>query len=270
MGGYSERLRNLCFRLVIPMILSSTLIYIPKVIFHGGDLKVEDFIINIFGGISYWFTAALAVAQIVILTIAYTIKQKSIWVYVGVTFLLSLIGLYINNNRTGSEPEDFFPWFYMTGLEYSFVMAIGGLYHKYEYHKSLFRYGVIVAIIAYIGIFANSVYTNQKLLMLGLGGLCDVEGLICAIGGVYLIMAICKKLRYSKALSYIGQNSIIYYFMSGVLPASLGSIAARLFSDYNYIVVVGITISSLLLASILTFIIVRYLPFMVDLRKIKK
>lgn len=252
------------------MILFSVLIYIPKVLFHGGSLNIESFFLNIFGGVSYWFTSSLAVAQILTQTVAYAIKSKSMWVYVGITSLLFILGLYLNNNRIGSEPEDFFPWFYMTGFEYTLIMAIGGLYLVYEQHKRVFRFGVIFALLAYIVPLISSFYTHQNLQMLGLSGQCNVGGLICSIGGVYLIVALCKKMKRNRMLSYIGQNSIIYYFLSGVLPASIGSLAIRFSPEYNYMVVVAIAIISLLLASMITYVIVRFLPFMVDIRKLGK
>ena len=73
-----------------------------------------------------------------------------------------------------------------------------------------------------------------------------------------------------KGLNYIGKHSITFYFLSGVMPAFFSTIAHHLHHTnipYLYGVV---ALFSLAGACIATYIIGRYLPFLLDLRRLRK
>ena len=122
---------SILYRIVIPTILFSTILYLPKTLFHGENMNVKRMLFNVLGGIGFWFTSALVVAQLSLLLMM-KIKRNAIWLYIILSLVLFVIGLYLNLQRTSADASSFFPWFYMTGFEYTLVMGIGGFYWKYE------------------------------------------------------------------------------------------------------------------------------------------
>lgn len=270
-GGYRDAIKNLFFRLVLPTILFSSLIYIPKIAFHAGSFSLGNYVFEVFGGISYWFTSALTVAQLALFSIMLATKLKSIYAYVGLGVLLFVAGWYMNSIREGNEAKDFFPWFYQTGLQYIAMMTVGGLYKTYESRIGrLPAYVGMITIIAYGLLLLVAKMNHIELKMLGLSGQINLPGLICLTLGVTSIITICKKLPQFSWLAFIGRNSILFYFFSGVYPAFVGSITSKICPDSTYSVTLIVAIVSVLLGTITTFILSKYFPFLVDLRKFKQ
>lgn len=108
-GGYLESLQNIIYRLMIPSMIFSAIMFVPKMLFHGAEINISTFLVNIFGGISYWFTSALLVAQVALLTMIRIMKRNGIWSYLFCSVLLFAYGWYLNDIRTDSSAEAFSP-----------------------------------------------------------------------------------------------------------------------------------------------------------------
>lgn len=269
-GGYLSALESLMCRLMIPSLIFSAIVFIPKAFFHGADLNVMSFITNIFGGISYWFTSALFVAQAVLLTLVTILRRKDIWSYLLCSLLLFAIGWYLNYTRTENTAEAFLPWFWKTGIEYTLVMTLGGVYMKYENDiNAMWKTILILSAGVYIVAMAMS-FNGTNIPVMGLGGRCNLPGGILIASGIALIIALCRTIKGNSFLSFIGQNSIVFYFFSGVFPAFIGMVAQHIFIGRYYIVTLTVAAVSIALAWIATVIINKYLPFLIDIRKIKR
>lgn len=269
-GGYLKALQNAVFRLMIPSIVFSTVAFVPKMLFHGAEVSVHTFLVNILGGVSYWFTSALFVAQVVLLTLIALLRRKDIWSYVLCSVLLFALGWYLNYIRTDMGVEAFFPWFWKTGLEYTLLMTLGGVYMKYESRiNALSRFFLPVAAVVYVVAMVMSL-NGSVYPMMGLGGRCNVEGGLLILAGISLIVAVCHNVKGNLIMSFIGRNSIVFYFLSGVFPAFVGMVARRYIPDCHYAVTIAVASLSLTLAWLAAVIIERYLPFIIDIRKLKR
>lgn len=227
-------LKNVFFRLVIPTILFSTMIYLPKVLFHSGMVTWKDYFFNVFGGISYWFTSALAVAQVILLSLL--LFRPNIVFICWCTVILAGLGLYLNLERTTNTVAAFFPWFYKTGLVYTFIMALGGLYYRYEGKiDNTMKYGWIITTFFYAWIIFST-WKLHSIKAIGLGGICNFTGFVSMISGIGLLVLLAKQLRYYKWLEFIGRNSIVFYFFSGVMPALWGTIVNCFILEKTYII----------------------------------
>lgn len=270
LGGYLKALQNTVFRLMIPSLIFSTVVFVPKMLFHGAEVSVHTFLVNILGGVSYWFTSALLVAQVVLLTLIALLKRKNIWSYVLCSILLFALGWHLNYVRTDMGAEAFFPWFWKTGLEYTLLMALGGVYMKYESRiNTLSWYLLPVAAVVYIAAMVM-LLNGAEYPMMGLGGQCNIKGGLLILAGVSLIVAVCHKVKGNLIMSFIGRNSIVFYFLSGVFPAFVGMVARRCVPDCNYAVTIAVAALSLTLSWLAAVIIERYLPFIIDIRKLKR
>ena len=271
---YVKSLQNVFFRIVVPMLLFSTLIYLPKQMFHGKELSLGKYALDVLGGISYWFTATLAVAQLILLSAVFLLKKRQVWIYVVVSVLCFATSLYLHIIHPGNAPEDYFPWYYQQGLECTLIMTCGGVYRCYEDKiNSAMKYGLVVIFFVYISIFVWSDSTGHKLLLLGLeaGSNCNLMGIVCVLCSIALLTALCRCLRPNEWLVYIGRNSLVFYFFSGVYPAMVASVIRRLpFMVSGYAGVILVTFVSFLMGYATVFFINRYFSFLLDLRILKR
>ncbi len=222
---------------------------------------------DVWGGISFWFTSALTVAEIFLL-ILYLLDQKHIWFYAAITFCLFIIGIHFSNSNTNMTAAAYFPWFYRTGLIYTFIMVLGGIYQKYE--QSIDKYIHIITptlLIAYIAIIGTT--WNGSFKMLGVGGRCDLPGFFIILCGILFIVYATKKLQSYSLLNFIGKNSLVFYFLSGCLPAAFGSIIGKLCPNGSYSVVILVSLLSAASACGITWFIARFMPFLTDLRLLR-
>ena len=104
--------------------------------------------------------------------------------------------------------------------------------------------------------------------LMGLGGRCNIKGGILILAGISLIVSLSHIIKENRILSYIGRNSLVFYFLSGVLPAFWGNVAQRFFPEKMYTVTIVVATLSLLLAWVATVVINKYLPFLIDIRKL--
>ena len=266
---YVKALQNIVFRLMIPSLFFSAVMFVPKMLFHSAEVSVPAFLLYVLGGISYWFTSALSVAQIVLLLLVMSLKRKDIWSYMWCSVLLFALGWYLNDIRTDTSADAFFPWFWKTGLEYTLIMALGGIYMKYENHIHAMRHILFTFSIVIYVVSMYMLMNGMTFALMGLGGRCNIKGGILILAGISLIVSLSHILKENRILSYIGRNSLVFYFLSGVLPAFWGNVAQRFFPEKMYVVTIVVALLSLLLAWVATVVINKYLPFLIDIRKLQ-
>lgn len=266
-SGGKRVIQNMVFRLIIPTIIFSSVIYVPKILFHDNELSICRYLVDVFGGISYWFTSSLVVAQLSLLAILVLIKRKNIWFYVGITLLLFVAGwalAYIDNTP--------FPWYYKSGMGATLLMALGGAYQKYEQKvdKRIGITGLVAVALAYIVLMGYDFEKHTALFIL-YSMKWNILGVITTILGIILILQITKRMPEFKIMSFIGRNSIIFYFLSGVTPAAIGILFQKIFPDEkNYLITMLVTVTSLCISYVATVVINKYFPFLIDLRKLRK
>jgi hypothetical protein len=160
-------------------------------------------------------------------------------------------------------------WAWNRGLMSLAFLSLGGLYWKYEkYIDSLLKWWIIVPLIVLLIIIVNGFLGNSDpiISIRTIQPLGFVSGTISCL----LIVWLCKRLPDIKLLSFVGKNSLGYYFMSGALPIVCG-IAFRKVLDIkvNWIILICFLIS-LMFAGVIVLFINRYMPWLWDMRKIKR
>lgn len=134
--------------------------------------------------------------------------------------------------------------------------------------NAMCKYFLPVATVLYIIAMIMS-FKGTTFPVMELGGRCNVQGGLLILAGVSLIMSACHIIKKNFVMSFIGRNSIVFYFLSGVFPAFVGTIAQRFFPERIYAMTIIVTILSLVLAWMASFVINKYFPFFIDLRKLK-
>lgn len=255
-----KALANVFFRLFLPTIIFASLIYIPKHYFHHELISTFNYFYDVFGGISFWFTSAMVIAQFcLIASLASGFRSLFSFSIIGI-FLIGLIFLAKILDPTP------FPWYYKTGMAGAITMILGGWFYKFFafFEKSKVSWPLILVVYGVL-------LWIQDQCNLGSWALMSVNvnlfGFLLSLFGIFSVIIIAQILPNFKFLQFIGENSIVFYFFSGVLPASFASLFNKLNLGYNPFWWVAFL--SIISGFLISIFIVRYLSFLTDLRKLK-
>ena len=270
---FKKTMTSIVKKLLFPYFLFSSIIFIPKHLIHGTEISLLVMLYEILGGFSSWFVAALAVSKI---TLAVCIRfTKNIAVIGLVCALLSLCGFLI------TEYANFpVPWYAHYGLISLVYLYAGILYKRYEYkfsnHKVL---QAVLAVVLYMvcvcfdyfnGHTATFFYSMKAgdVSLLGVSAFFFLSFL-----GIWMMVSVVKLIHSGvNWMSYIGRNSLTYYYLNTGLLLVLISLMQKIHLPYLgsewftiplFLVVVGIL-------TLISKLILRYAPWMVGNFKTKK
>ena len=270
MGGGNLLLSNIVYRIMIPTILFATLEYFPKKLIKGDGIDVASLLYETVGGLTYWFTSALAVAELLFLLMLLT-RIKNIWFYVLGALLLTSIGKHvIDGGFSFVEERGSFPWQWKHGLICTIFMAAGGLYWKYEalvrkVMKGWVAFLLLVAFSFCSIYFFDYLYSGYMVSMLLIHPIGVLWGILASV----LLIELCRHLPENYILTFIGQNSIGFYFLSGALPMTFGIICKKLPFEPNIGILISIWVMTLSIAFGIVAIINRFAPWVWDIRNVK-
>jgi fucose 4-O-acetylase-like acetyltransferase len=254
-------------RLVIPYLLFTTLIWLPKAISHGNDISVMAYITDVGGGYASWFVAALVISKLLL------IKFKSISSKFNVTIILCIIS-FICGLLLTKYCKFKFPWYANYGMISMLYIALGMFCRKYDLidNKHIDNVSIVVLILLYLILTLSSytychylyIYTisfeNFSFIRLSLY-------ILVSIFGIALIIAVCKRLPNNLILlRNIGRDSLIYYFLNGAIITTLTTIFDRYVST-NIIVAILIFGLTTGMIYILSPIINRYIPWSIGIKR---
>lgn len=226
---------------------------------------------TVLGG-SLWFTSSLVVSELILYLLLLT-KRKAIAFYVLTSALIAIgavmIAKYTHYSFLGDSN---IPWFYKAGMIGSVYMVCGGLYktieEKYEFLVGDYNWLMItVGVLFYFVI----VYSPPVPVMVVVNlARVNLAGFFVSILGILLLVSICKCLSGTRASTYIGRHTLVMYFLSGGIPNVVSFSALRLGIRVNIYTYLFVTIVSFATAVLLCFVIEKYFPFLVDLRRIRE
>lgn len=144
-------------------------------------------------------------------------------------------------------------------------MGFGGLYWKYEATicKVLSKPVLVGMIGAYVALLLfwpkifRVLISMQDLNLAGVG---------ISLLAILILIELCKMIRKSNLLNYIGQNTIGFYFMSGALPIVLSMVVKHFIPESGLIGFFLVFVGSMVIAFFAVKLINRWLPWMLDLR----
>lgn len=246
-------------RIVLPSVLFAAIEYIPSCVIQGREMSLSAFVYKTLGGGTYWFTSALVISEIVVLLLLIS-RRKSIWFYFLITAAIASIGIVFQRGMYQLEI-----WAWHRGVISVIFLGFGGLYWKYEkkISKYLKWYVLLVLMVLYVVILLLCPNTNPNVSILSLQPL----GIVTTLLACMLLIELCKRLPENKTISYIGQNTLGFYFMSGALPIVVSFVAHRLVHGTSLWVMLAVWVVSLFAAYLIVKFINRWLPWMFDFKK---
>lgn len=228
---------------------------------------MHSFLSNTIGGGTFWFTSALVVAEFIILLMLLT-RCKNTWTYFIGGLLVAVFGwflIHIDFHLFGLGRD---PWAYRRGMLAVAFMIAGGVYWYYEEQITSWIkwYVLVVMFMVYMlifGLFYNAVPVLISTMDI------TMFGYLASLLGCVLLIVLCKKIKEVRFLTFVGQYSLCFYFLSGALPMMVSMLARRFLPADNLMVLMLVFAICLSVASFVTYVLNRYLPFVFDLRKIK-
>ena len=262
-GGGKTLLVNLLFRIIIPSIIFSIIEFVPSCLIQGRGIDFGYALHKTIGGGTYWFTSALVVAELVLLLLFCT-RKRSIWFYAAICLALGVSSLLI----VRLDILHYSIWMWKHGLIALIFLALGGLYWKYEkiIDKLMKWWFVLLLLAVYVVVILSCNHTNPLISTLQIQPL----GFLTSAIACLLLVWLCKCLPEIKPLTFIGQNSIGFYFMSGALPISLSMLAHKAMTGSPVWMMLVLWIVCLVTAYVAVVIINRWLPWLWDLRLFNK
>lgn len=265
-----ELLISIMYKIVVPSIIFSIITFLPSCFIQGRNIDIQFFIHKTMGGGTYWFTSSLVVAELVVLLLLCT-SIRNIWFYVISSILLCTFSMII----VQLDIIDSNIWCWKQGLIALFFLSAGGLYWKYEkYCNFKFISFVTMLAIYVLTIICLKEYNNALISTLQI----EPIGFITSILSCMLLVFICKKAPNFKILTFIGQNSLGFYFLSGALPITLSAIVKKIINllniefttTINHVILLLIFIICIILAYLVVSIMNKYFPWLFDLRLLKR
>lgn len=267
MGGGKLLALNVLFKIAIPSTLFALIEFIPKNVLRGRGLDLSAFLWESIGGRTYWFTSALIVAELILLLLLLS-RKKQIWLYAIISVALFFVGNYMVAEKVNFCNLSHDPWQFRHGLLALPFLTAGGLYWRYEeqIHRLMKWYVLLALIVAYGVVF--TLWSDDVQVLISTLSINAIGLLVCIIACITLT-ELCKFLPKIGLLTFIGQYSITFYFMSGATPIVFGMLVSKFMgvSVLGYVIVLT---ASLVTAYLGTYIINRRLPWLLDLRVIFK
>lgn len=243
------------------MIIFSSIEFLPKIMITHRAFEFNALLIETVGAGTYWFTSALLIAEVIIALLLVT-RRKNIGFYVVALGIISSIGIYLYDIEIFHLHRE--PFFVSRG-----ILGLGALYWKYEtwFDRVINKHTILLLLALYLYIAYFCPVAPR--FMVSMGDM-DVLGYFFGFLGSVILIWFCKQLPQIKTLTFVGRNSICFYFMSGALPITLSAIIKRFYpevSPWGVFLVFSLTLIGAYIASL---VIVKYLPWMLDIRKLKK
>lgn len=260
-GGGRMAFYNAVFRILIPTIVFGLLLFFPKIFVRRLGFDIDYFVRDVLLGGFAWFTATLFVSEFVLILLLFT-RVKNIFLYLIATLLFCAIIVNVPHSSN-------YIWCYQSGIAGTIILALGGLFWRYESSFDSFFYHWGVIILLFVVSVVIFYFINWKME-------CTISSLSFTPIGIIAALLVCIFVIYfSKIIGrlpifdFIGKNSLVFYMFSGAFPNVIAVLLSR-FINNTTVNVVLTTFFSLVLATASTWIVNKYFPFLTDLRKIRK
>ena len=259
-----KMLSNILYKICIPTILFSAIMYAPKMLIRLKGVSLSNFIEQVVFGHTMWFTWALAVGELLLFLLLFW-RRVSLRFVISFGCLCALLALTLS--QFFNLPN--FPWFYQAGFFSVFYFSIGALYLSLEKKeiKHLWLKEIVYAIGVVLVLLIIFNYGSGHSAINSLPKY-DCMGFLLSVVMSLLVVHYCKKFPDIKFVNEIGRNTLGLYLMSGALP-ELTSLFFHKYFAYNDMLILVIAIVSFGVGLILNTFILKYMPFLYDFRKIK-
>ena len=262
-------LLNLLFRMIIPSIIMSIILFVPGSLLQHRELSVYSFAEKTILGNTFWFISALTVAELLVFLLLQS-NMRNIWVYILYGAICFAAGCYIGTKGPLLPMFTSHPWQYEKGLMAVIFLVAGGVYRKYESKTDqiLFKPATIIALLLCY-IIPLVFFSGHIKVLMSINSM-NAAGVAVSLVSISLLLVLCKLIkgsnRVTNHLDYLGKHTLGMYFVCGVIPKALAVLLPKVFPKGTVIYMLSGFVLSFVLAEAAVFLLEKFFPFLFDLR----
>ena len=263
---------------LMPYFIFTSALALPKAWLHGADGSLSDLLLTILTGQGSWFIASLAVAELLFCFLLWLSCARWRWLAGAGLFAVAL-AYGFGTRRLAFEAN----WWHVNEAVVALPsLLLGYMVHRFDKLWTRWRLGLFALLLVLSlpvnVLVASSSWPSVLVGALVLPRLFLVKNALSVLL-LYLLLTISQRdgVRWVEQMprwlaamvSWTGRRSIVYYFFSSGIPTALTAVFSRLGYTYRgcYAEVLVVFFLNLLLITLVTWAIYRYLPWTTGRRK---
>ena len=250
-----KKMNAIARSLLFPYFIFTSLIAVPKLLVRQEAINLQEIVINILLGRASWFIAALIVGELFFALLLTKTHGKITWLLTDAIACLIIYYVIPFNQHNYWQWQDAL-------LAVTFLSA-GYIYHQYDNHFNTINKPLYSLIFLLILIIIKVYEYHVDLPMRNIA----VENvplfLADCIVWLMLVISIIRYIPRCKMIEWTGRHCIIYYFLCGGCPLIISIFFNKIglpYNNYLYRYLLAL-IAVYLLATTLTYLIYKYIPF---------
>ena len=250
-----KKLNAIARSLLFPYFIFTSLIAVPKLLVRQEAINLQEIVINIITGRASWFIAALIVGELFFALLLTKTRGKITWLLTDAIACLIIYYVIPFNQHNYWQWQDAL-------LAVTFLSA-GYIYHQYDNHFNTINKPLYSLIFLLILIIIKVYEYHVDLPMRNIA----IENvplfLADCIVWLMLVISIIRYIPRCKMIEWTGRHCIIYYFLCGGCPLIISIFFNKIglpYNNYLYRYLLAL-IAVYLLATTLTYLIYKYIPF---------
>ena len=263
---------------LMPYFIFTSALALPKAWLHGDGGSISDLLLTILTGQGSWFIASLAVAELLFCFLLWLSRARWRWLAGAGLFAVAL-AYGFGTRRLAFEAN----WWHVNEAVVALPsLLLGYMVHRFDSLGTRWRLGLFALLLVLSlpvnVLVASSSWPSVLVGALVLPRLFLVKNALSVLL-LYLLFTISQRdgVRWVEQMprwlaamvSWTGRRSIVYYFFSSGIPTALTAVFSRLGYTYRgcYAEVLVVFLLNLLLITLVTWAIYRYLPWTTGRRK---
>lgn len=263
---------------LMPYFIFTSALALPKAWLHGDGGSISDLLLTILTGQGSWFIASLAVAELLFCFLLWLSRARWRWLAGAGLFAVAL-AYGFGTRRLAFEAN----WWHVNEAVVALpFLLLGYMVHRFDSLGTRWRLGLFALLLMLSlpvnVLVASSSWPSVLVGALVLPRLFLVKNALSVLL-FYLLFTISQRdgVRWVELMprwlaamvSWTGRRSIVYYFFSSGIPTALTAVFSRLGYTYRgcYAEVLVVFFLNLLLITLVTWAIYRYLPWTTGRRK---
>ncbi len=263
---------------LMPYFIFTSALALPKAWLHGAGGSLSDLLLTILTGQGSWFIASLAVAELLFCLLLWLSRARWRWLAGAGLFAVAL-AYGFGTRRLAFEAN----WWHVNEAVVALPsLLLGYMVHRFDKLGTRWRLGLFALLLVLSlpvnVLVASSSWPSVLVGALVLPRLFLVKNALSVLL-LYLLFTISQRdgVRWVEQMprwlaamvSWTGRRSIVYYFFSSGIPTALTAVFSRLGYTYRgcYVEVLVVFLLNLLLITLVTWAIYRYLPWTTGRRK---
>ena len=263
---------------LMPYFIFTSALALPKAWLHGAGGSISDLLLTILTGQGSWFIASLAVAELLFCFLLWLSRAHWRWLAGAGLFAVAL-AYGFGTRRLAFEAN----WWHVNEAVVALPsLLLGYMVHRFDKLGTRWRLGLFALLLVLSlpvnVLVASSSWPSVLVGALVLPRLFLVKNALSVLL-LYLLFTISQRdgVRWVEQMprwlaamvSWTGRRSIVYYFFSSGIPTALTAVFSRLGYTYRgcYVEVLVVFLLNLLLITLVTWAIYRYLPWTTGRRK---